>query len=110
MVPVIPSPLDLWASVGIRKVIENVGAVNESMASRLLLNQCRPNTTLAREVTEVLPEYGIPLCQTYLGQREVYRQSPTFGQTVFDFGRDAAAAVAEMDALTTEVLTLLEGR
>lgn len=107
LVPVIPSPLDMWAAVGIREVISNVGDINDELRSRLVINQLQPNTTLAKEAMEVLPEFGIDLCQTYMHQRQVYRQSAVFGQTVHDFGSKAVAAVEELDALTDEILVLL---
>lgn len=108
LVPVIPSPLDLWASVGIRKVIESVMGINETLIARLVVNQCQPNTNLAKEVMEVLPEFGIELSRVQLRQRTVYRQSAVFGQTVHNFGRDAAPAITEVNALTDEVLELLD--
>jgi chromosome partitioning protein len=107
LVPVIPSPLDMWAAVGIREVIGNVGDINEELKSRLVINQLQPNTTLAKEALEVLPEFGIEICETYLRQRQIYRQSAVFGQTVHDFGAKAFAAVEEVEALTGEVLVLL---
>ncbi|HEX8138343.1 MAG TPA: ParA family partition ATPase [Pyrinomonadaceae bacterium] len=107
LVPIIPSPLDMWAAVGIRQVIENVGDLNEALMARLVINQCQPNTSLARDALEVLPEFGIDLCATYIHQRQVYRHSAVFGQTVHDFGSKAAPAVAEVEALTGEVLALL---
>lgn len=110
LVPVIPSPLDMWAAVGIREVISNVSDVNEDLRPRLVINQLQPNTTLAKEALEVLPEFGIDLCQTYMHQRQVYRQSAVFGQTVHDFGSKATAAIEEMDALTDEILALLKRR
>jgi chromosome partitioning protein len=107
LVPIIPSPLDMWAAVAIRQVIENIGDINEALTARLLINQCQPNTTLAKEALEVLPEFGIELCGTYIHQRQVYRQSAVFGQTVHDFGSKAAPAIQEVEALTGEVLALL---
>jgi chromosome partitioning protein len=104
----IPLPLDMWAAVGIRQVIQNVGDINESLKSRLVINQCQPNTTLAQECLEILPESGIELAKTSLRQRQVYRQSAVFGQTVFDFGSKAKDAIAEIEALTKEVLKLLK--
>jgi chromosome partitioning protein len=80
------------------------------LRSRLVINQLQPNTTLAKEALEVLPEFGIDLCKTYMHQRQVYRQSAVFGQTVHDFGSKAAAAVEEIEALTDELLALLNGR
>ena len=110
LVPIIPSPLDMWAAVGIRQVIENVSEINETLQARLVINQCQPNTNLAKEALEVLPEFGIELCKTYMHQRQVYRQSAVFGQTVHDFGSKAADAVREIESLTDEVLGMMEGR
>jgi len=110
LVPIIPSPLDLWASVGIRKVIENVGDINETLKSRLVVNQCQPKTNLAKETLEILPEFGIMVCKNYLRQRTAYRQSAVFGQTVQDFGSKATDAIAEIEALTEEILSILKGK
>jgi chromosome partitioning protein len=107
LVPTIPSPLDMWAAVGIRQVIENVSEINETLTARLVVNQCQPNTNLAKEVLEILPEFGIDLCSTFIRQRTVYRQSAVFGQTVHDFGAKAAPAIEEIEALTGEALSLL---
>jgi chromosome partitioning protein len=92
VVPIIPSPLDMWAAVAIREVISNVKDLNEDLKARLVINQCQPNTSLAQEAQEVLPEFGIDVCQTYIGHRQVYRQSAVFGQTVHDFGTKSVSA------------------
>jgi chromosome partitioning protein len=107
LVPIIPSPLDMWAAVGIRQVINAVSTLNENLQARLVMNQCQPNTTLAQEALEVLPEFGIDLCKTHIRHRQVYRQSAVFGQTVHDFGSKAAAAIEEVEMLTNEVLAIL---
>ena len=108
LVPIVPSPLDMWASVGIRKVIENAQHINETLQARLVLNQHQPNTTLAKDALQVLPDFGIEVCKSSLGDRQSYRQSALFGQTVHDFGNAAKDAIEELDALTTEILGLLE--
>lgn len=107
LVPIIPSPLDMWAAVGIRQVIANVSDLNEGLKARLVLNQCQPNTTLAQETLEVLPEFGIELAKAQLRHRQVYRQSAVFGQTVHDFGGKASAAIKEVENLITEVFAIL---
>jgi chromosome partitioning protein len=107
IVPVIPSPLDLWASVGIRQVIENIRDINEEMMPFLMVNQCQPNTSLARETLQILPEYGIPVMDTKLHQRTVYRQSAVYGGTVHDLGSKASLAIKEIDSLAREVLNIL---
>jgi chromosome partitioning protein len=107
IVPILPSPLDLWATVGIKQVIENARTINESLEARLLLNQIQPRTTLAQESMEVLGEFGIPLFQTELRQRQAYRQSAAFGATVHEFLPKSKEAAQEMNALYQEVAALL---
>ena len=107
LVPIIPSPLDLWAAIGIKKIIENVTDLNSELKARLIINQCQPNTALAKDALDILPTFGIVLCQASLKQRQVYRQSAVFGQSVHDYGHKAQAAIEELQALTTEILTIL---
>ncbi len=108
LVPIIPSPLDMWAAVGIRQVILNVEDLNEALQSRLVLNQCQPKTTLAQESLEILPEFGIGLAKAQIHHRQVYRQSAVYGQTVHDFGSKASAAIKEIEALTKEVMAIVK--
>lgn len=110
LVPIIPSPLDMWAAVGIKQVINTVSDLNESLKSRLIVNQCQPNTSLAQEALEVLPEFGIALCATYLRQRQVYRQCAVFGQSVHTVGAKANLAIQEIENLTDELLGILNVR
>lgn len=107
LVPIIPSPLDMWAAVGIRQTIENMSAINEMLKARLIINQCQPRTTLAKETLEILPEFGIERLKTIVRQRQVYRQSAVFGQTVHDLGSKAKEAIREINGLTDEVLATL---
>ena len=107
LVPIIPSPLDMWAAVGIRQVIQNVGDINDSLQSRLVLNQCQPKTTLAQESMEILPEFGIELAKSQIQHRQVYRQSAVFGQSVHDMASKATAAIQEINRLTDEVAELI---
>jgi len=107
LVPIIPSPLDMWASVGIRKAIEDAADINENLQSRLVVNQCQPNTKLARDVLDILPEFGIQMAESQFHQRTVYRQCAVYGQTVHNFGVRAAPAKAEVELLIDEVLELL---
>ena len=107
VVPVVPSPLDLWASVGIGKVIDTIRDLNDQLRPLIVVNQVQLNTTLAKEALEVLPQFGIPVAETRLHQRTAYRQSAVYGGTVHDLGARAAHAIAEVDAFTDEIVRLL---
>ncbi|MBX7223142.1 MAG: AAA family ATPase [Blastocatellia bacterium] len=109
IIPVIPSPPDLWAAIGIREVIEHCLVFNEQLQTRIVVNQLQSNTNVAREVSELLPEYNIPVFETRIGMRTVYRQAAGIGSTVHALGYDAKTAILEIETLTDEVCALFEG-
>lgn len=108
IVPIIPSPTDLWAAVGIRELISDIKDSNYELQARLVANMCQPNTLVAKEILDILDEFGIPLFDTQIKQRTAYRQSALFGTTVSsnDYRQDTAAQ--EIDSLTSEVLAILQ--
>src|SRR5262245_53204413 len=107
--PVIPSPPDLWASVGITKLIENARTVNEGLLAVIVLNQCQPQQVLTKDAMDILKDFQVPLAKHYLGDRAVYRQSSLYGMTVHDMGAKAEPAIREVTALAEELLGLLDG-
>jgi chromosome partitioning protein len=76
--------------------------------ARLVINDLEPRTSLARDVLEILSGFGIGLTQTRMHHRTAYRQSAAFGGTVHQLRSRAAQAIAEIEALATEILELLE--
>lgn len=104
LIPVIPSPPDLWAAVGIRDLVVRMRDVNDGMQARLVVNMAQPGTTLVREAMDALKDFGIPLAATTLGLRQAYRQSAVYGTTVHTM-KDGKA-VEEVEALAAEVMTL----
>jgi chromosome partitioning protein len=110
LVPVIPSPPDLWASTGIARLIEEVSTVNTDLKALLILNLCQANRLLLKDAITVLQEFQLPLAKQQLGLREVYRQSSVYGTTVHTMGPRAEIATREMAALTDEVDAILHNR
>jgi chromosome partitioning protein len=108
VVPVIPSPPDLWAAVGIRRLIESMQLSNAALKAQLVINDLEPHTTVAKKVRDILPEFGMPLTKAVMHHRTAYRQAAAYGSTVHTLKR-SQSAIAEVEALTTELLTLLEG-
>ena len=113
IVPVIPSPADLWATRGISRFIESASTVNEALMVRILANMCQPHTSLGKDALELLDDTGflIPLFATRWHQRVAYRESAVFGGSVLDLGQHKAKeAITEVQKLTDEVLELLKAR
>lgn len=106
LVPVIPSPTDLWAAVGIRDLIKRTQDVNETLQARLVPNMVQPNTTLAKEALDLLRDFGIPTAQNSFSLRTAYRQAAVYGSTVHSL-KDARA-IEEVEALVSEALELLK--
>src|SRR5205823_6533347 len=109
LVPVMPSPPDLWSAVGIRQRVDRLRVINTRLQARLVLNDLEPRTLLAKDARDILPEFGMPLATTALHHRTAYRQCAVMGGTVHQLGGRAAAAIAEVEALADEVMTWLAG-
>jgi chromosome partitioning protein len=107
LVPVIPSPPDLWASTGIARLIEEVSTVNTDLKALLILNLCQANRLLLKDAITVLEDFQLPLAKQQLGLREVYRQSSVYGTTVHTMGPKAETATREIAALTDEIEAIL---
>ena len=108
LVPIIPSPADLWAATGIQKLIDLVMPVNEELQTRLVANMVQA-TSLSRDALEAMERFGISQLRASLGLRTAYRQSAVWGGVVQDQPKEAKVAIKEVDALLDEVLAVLHG-
>jgi chromosome partitioning protein len=106
LIPVQPSPMDLWATVHIERAVAQARDSNPRLKAVLIINQLEPRTTLSRLVREALAEIDLPLAATPVRRRAVYRSSALEGKSVFDMGRRGADAAAELDQLIKEVIPL----
>jgi chromosome partitioning protein len=103
LIPVQPSPMDLWASVHIEQAVNRARGVNPALHAMLVINQLESRTTLSRLVREALGEIALPVAATALRRRAIYRNSALEGRSVFDMGRRGSDAAAEIDLLISEV-------
>ena len=104
LIPVQPSPVDLWATVHIEHAIALAHENNPALRSMLVINQLEARTTLSRLVREVLAEIALPVANTALRRRAVYRNSALEGKSVFDMGRRGAGAAEELEQLIREII------
>ena len=108
IVPVVPSPADLWAARGIKQIIDNAADINESLRPLMVANMV-PRTALGREALNTLEDFGIPLARSMLGQRTAYREAVLYGCPVQSLGSKARNAADEIDALADEIWSLMTG-
>ena len=105
LIPVQPSPVDLWATVHTERAIEEARQVNPNLKAMLILNQLEARTTLSKLVREAAEEIELPVAKTGIRRRAIYRASALEGKSVFDLGRRGADAVDELNNLLEEVMT-----
>ncbi len=105
LIPVQPSPLDLWATVHIDHAIERAREVNPRLRALLVINQLEPRTRLSRLVRQGLDELGLPAADAAVHRRAIYRSSVLDGKSVINMGSRGRAAAEELQQLISEVIT-----
>ncbi len=103
LVPVQPSPLDLWATVHIEQAVETARELNPCLRALLIVNQLEPRTRLSKLVRQGLAELTMPATDTAIHRRVAYRTSVLEGKSVFDMGSPGRAAADEIRQLISEV-------
>lgn len=106
VIPVLPSPLDLWATVAVNEGIASARESNPDLKALLVINQMEPSTKLSKLIRDVIQELGIPAATTTLNRRVVYRASVLQGKSVSQMGRTGAFAADEMRNLLAEILAI----
>ena len=97
VIPVQPSPVDLWATGRTVEMIEHQGG-----AGLLVLNRVPPRARLTDEVTEALRHLEAVITRSRLGNRVAFPASMGDGGTVLEVS-PASKAAAEVNALATEI-------
>ena len=107
VIPVLPSPLDLWATIDVGEAIAEARKTNPNIKSLLVINQLEPRTKLSRFVFDAINELDTPVAETTLHRRVVYRASILEGKSVSQMKRPGAVATAEINDLIVEVIALV---
>ena len=85
ILPVGPSPLDIWASGKMVNKIEEAQALNPGIDAAFLINKFNGRTLLSKETEMVLKEYPIKLLDSKLGSRVAYADTMTQGMSVLEW-------------------------
>ncbi len=104
LMPVLPSPIDLWASVRLAAVIERAKLSNPTLGAYLVINQLEPRNALSRGMQQALAEFDIPSLKAGLRRRAIYRTSAIEGASVFCLGKRGTAAAQEVESIIEEVI------
>ena len=85
LLPVGPSPLDIWASSKMVSKIEEAQAINPSINAAFLVNKFNGRTLISQETEMVLKEYPLEMMDTKLGSRVAYADTMTQGLSVLEW-------------------------
>jgi len=108
LIPVQPSPYDIWATSDLVDLVkQRIEMTDNRLKSAFVVSRAIKNTKIGSEVSEVLIEYGLPVLNAKIVQRIAYPNSAAIGKTVFETESKTSDAVAEMNALATEVKSYL---
>jgi len=105
LVPVQPSPLDLWASVDMAEAVRTAQRRNRPLRAYLVVNQLDRRNALSGAMQQALAEFGLPALANGLTRRAAFRSAALEGGSVYALGSRGAAAVADVEAIIKEVLS-----
>ena len=103
LIPVQPSPYDVWAAREIVELIGEAHAFTDRLTSAFVINRKIGNTAIGRAVRAALADYSLPVLQTTVGQRVAFAESAATGRTVLEAAPDSRAS-QEIRALAQEIL------
>lgn len=107
IIPVQPSPYDVWAAKEIVDLIEEAAAFKENLKSAFVINRKITNTAIGRDVAEALSKYSLPSLKAVVSQRVNFAESAGSGQTVLELDPNSLAS-QEITNLVKEIMEIAQ--
>ena len=105
LIPVQPSPLDLWASIDMAEAVRSTQRRNRQLRAYLVVNQLDRRNALSGAMRQALAEFGVPALANGLTRRAAFRSAALEGGSVYALGTRGAAAATDVEAIIEEVLS-----
>ena len=109
LIPVQPSPYDLWAVsdlVDFIKVRQDV--TDGKPLAAFMVTRTVQKTKLGEEIGTALKDHALPILQHQIVQRQIYPQTAAEGQTVFDGSNQDA--LAEINGICAEIFQMIDSK
>jgi chromosome partitioning protein len=103
VIPVQPSPYDVWAAEEIVTLVKEASVFKENIKCVFVINRKISNTVIGAEVREALAEYDFKTLSTAIHQRVIFAESAASGSTVIE-QEPNSQATDEIKSLTQELL------
>ena len=105
LIPVQPSPYDVWAAKEIVDLLKDIKPFKENLKNAFVINRKIVNTAIGRDVKQALAEYDLPVLKSQISQRVGFAESAASGQTVLETDPKSLAS-KEINALVKEILEM----
>ncbi len=105
LIPVQPSPYDIWAADEVVKLIAEASVYKENLKSVFVVNRKITNTAIGRDVGEALSTYNTPVLNASVTQRVVFAEAAAQGKSVFEMTAQGLAA-QEIEAIKNELVEM----
>ena len=112
VIPVQPSPYDIWSADEIVRLIDEVKqtlSAYKKIDAGFVINRKITNTVIGRDVTEALSSYPFPVLESAIHQRVAYTETAARGTSAIEEDPDSIAG-KEIKALVEEVLSKISNK
>lgn len=103
LIPVQPSPYDIWAADEVVKLIDEARVYKDALKAAFVVNRKIVNTAIGRDVGEALAAYPVPALAASVTQRVVFAEAVAQGRAVHEIDAEGPAA-AEIEAVRKELM------
>ncbi len=100
LIPVQPSPLDIWATSDLIELIKERQAIADKPKAAFIVSRQIQNTQVGKDVRDVLSQSGLKVFDNGTFQRVAYSDSLATGSTALDI---TGKAKEEMELITNEL-------
>ncbi|KAF1042236.1 ParA family partition ATPase [Xylophilus sp.] len=103
LIPVQPSPYDIWAADEVVKLIEEAQVYKESLKAAFVVNRKIANTAIGRDVGEALETYSVVTLAASVTQRVIFAEAAAQGRAVYEIEKEGLAAM-EIEGVKAELM------
>lgn len=107
LIPVQPSPYDIWAADEVVKLMDEASIYKECLKSFFVVNRKIANTAIGRDVGEALSAYEVPVFSAGVTQRVVFAEAVAQGKAVYEVDPTGQAA-GEIEAVVAELQEMMK--
>ena len=102
LVPVQPSPYDVWAADEVVKLVSEAKVYKDNLKCVFVINRKIANTAIGRDVRDALSTYPVPVMQATLTQRVIFAEAAARGLSVGEVD-PGGSAETEIKAMLDEL-------